>query len=213
MNQAVRKIAAGMGLMLGLAEMTHATFEALQGNAPTSGLIIQAIGPAQRMWVHGTEEALTLIPNYLATGLLGLLVSLAIIVWSVRFLDRKHGPTVLILLFMLSVLVGGGIAQVVFFTLAWALATRIHSSLGWLRKLLPERLRRWLAPLWSFSLAAVLILFLCALEIAVWGQVPGIQDPELKLHLCWSLLGLALVLNLFTCLAGVASDLQAKQKE
>ena len=115
MNRATRIIVAAMGIMLGIAGMNHGFFEILQGNTPTGSLIIQAIGDEQQMWIHGTEEAFTVVPNFLLTGILAISVSIAIIIWSVGFVHKKHGPTVFILLFVLLFLTGGGIGQIVFF--------------------------------------------------------------------------------------------------
>ena len=122
--------------------MDHGFFETLQGNIPTNGLIIQAIGLAHRMWLHGTEEAFTIVPNFLATGILAMIFSIAIMIWSVGFIHTKHGPAVFFLLFVLLFLVGGGVGQIVFFIPIWAASTRINKPLTWWRKVLPENVRR-----------------------------------------------------------------------
>ena len=96
MNHTTRIIVATVGAFLGIAGLDHGIFGILQGNTPTSGLIIQAIGPEQHLW--GTEEAFTIVPNFLMTGILAVIVSLAIIVWSIGFVHRKHGASVLGLL-------------------------------------------------------------------------------------------------------------------
>jgi hypothetical protein len=199
--------------MLGIAGLDHGFFETLQGNLPTTGLIIQAIGPAHRMWLHGTEEAFTLIPNYRLTGLLAILVSLAIMVWSVGYIQTKHGPTVFILLFVLLFLVGGGIGQIVFFIPTWLASTRINQPLSWWRKVLPSRIRRALAKLWPFSLGAVLVCFLIGLEIAIFGFVPGINDPDTALTICWSFLFAAWILLLFSFVAGFAADIERQTNQ
>lgn len=208
MNRSTRIIVAIAGCLFGIAGLDHGFFEALQGNVPTNGLIIQAIGPAQRMWLHGTEEAFTLLPNFLLTGLTAMLTSLAIIVWSVGFIHTRHGPTVFLLLFIVLFLVGGGIGQVVFFIPTWAAATRINQPLTWWRKILPENLRRVLARLWPASLVATALFFLIALEIAIFGYVPALQDPDLRLYICWSFLLAAWLLLLFSFVAGFADDIQ-----
>jgi hypothetical protein len=212
MNRATKIIVICMGIALGIAGIDHGFFETLQGNQPTNTLIIQAIGDAQQMWVYGTEEAFTIVPNFLITGILAILVSIAIMIWSVGFVDKKYGPTVFILLFILLVLVGGGIGQIVFFTLAWAGATRINKPLTWWRKVLPEKVRRVLSRVWPASLILGLLCFLIALEIAIFGIVPGINDADQKLNICWSLLGIGLVTFLFPFMAGFAYDIQ-KQNE
>jgi hypothetical protein len=211
MNRATKIIVSTMGAMLGISGINHGFFETQQGNQPTNGLIIQAIGPAKRMWLHGTEEAFTFIPNFLITGILAIMVSLAIIVWSIGFIDKKHGPTVFILLFILLVLVGGGIGQIIFFTVAWVVSTRINHPLTWWRKVLPENFRKILAKLWPVSLTFVSMLFLAALEIAIGGFVPGVNDPEQKLYICWSFLGIGFGLYILTFVSGFAHDIQGKE--
>ncbi len=209
MNRATRIIVSALGVILGISGMNHGFFETLQGNTPTNGLIIQAIGDAQQMWLHGTEEAFTIIPNFLLTGILAIVVGLAIMVWSAGFVHQKHGPSIFILLFVLLFLVGGGIGQIVFFLPTWAVSTRINKPLTWWRKVLPENVRRVLAKLWPVSLVAGLLCFLIALEIAVFGFIPGVTDPEQKLYICWSFLGAGLGTFLLTFVAGFAHDIQA----
>jgi hypothetical protein len=208
MNRATRINVATSGVILATSGMfAHGLFEVLQGNAPTEGLIIQAIGPARRMWVHGSEEAFTLIPNYLATGLLAMAVGLAIIVWSVGFVHRRHGALVFLLLFILLFLVGGGIGQVLLIIPAWLAATRIHKPLSWWRRVMPEGLRRVLAKLWPWFLVIATVLFLLGLVISVTGWFPGVSDPDQILSIDWSILLTALVLFLLAFVAGFAYDI------
>ncbi len=140
MNRATRIIVTTIGIILAIAGLDHGIFEILQGNTPTQGLLIQAIGPAQRMWHYGSEEAITILPTFLLTGLASVGISLALIVWSLWFVHKKHGSTVLGLLLIGLLLFGGGIAaQVMFAPFVWAAATRIHSPLAWWRKVVPEK--------------------------------------------------------------------------
>jgi hypothetical protein len=193
--------------------MNHGFFETLQGNTPTGGLIIQAIGPAQRMWVHGTEEAFTIIPNFLVTGILAMVISLVIMVWSVRFIHTTNGPAVFILLFVLLFLVGGGIGQIVFFLPVWAFSRQINKPLFSLQKALPNSLRRELAKVWPYTLMIASGLFLLALEIAIFGFVPGMSNAEQKLYFCWTCLGIGWVMLLFTFVAGIADDIQKRVRK
>jgi hypothetical protein len=215
MNRATRITIGALGVIFGLSGMTHGFFEALQGDMPTDGLFIAAIGEAHRFWVHGNEYALTLIPNFLITGILAMTVSLAIVIWSVGFVHKRHGPLVFLLLFMLLFLVGGGVAQIVFFTLTWAVATRINSPLTWWRKVLPEGARRVLARLWLGSLIIGSLLMLITLAIAIFGVVPGVSDPDQVLAIMLSSLGAGLGVILFTFVAGFAHDIerQANQEQ
>jgi len=188
--------------------MSHGLFETLQGNTPTGGMFISAIGEAHGMWVHGNEYAFTVIPNFLITGILAMIVSLTIMIWSVGFVHKKNGPLVFLLLFILLFLVGGGIGQIVFFTLTWAVSTRINKPLTWWRKVLPESVRKVLSKLWSWSLIAGSLLIVMTLEIAITGFVPGVNDPDLILIIMLTALGAGLGILLLTFVAGFAHDIE-----
>ena len=208
MKNSTRVIVATLGVVFGISGMSHGLFETLQGNTPTGGMFISAIGEAHRMWVHGNEYAFTVIPNFLITGILAMIVSLTIMIWSVGFVHKKNGPLVFLLLFILLFLVGGGIGQIVFFTLTWAVSTRINKPLTWWRKVLPESVRKVLAKLWSWSLIAGSLLIVMALEIAITGFVPGVNDPDLILIIMLTALGAGLGILLLTFVAGFAHDIE-----
>jgi hypothetical protein len=202
-----------LGALIGLSGINHGFFEVLQGSKPVDGLIIQAIGPANRFWIHGTEEAFTLLPDYLITGIVAMMVGIVIILWSVRYMATQHGATVFLVLCILLFLVGGGIGQIVFFVPIWLTATRIHKPLtGW-QKVLPKNIRPGLAAVWPVCLAVGVGLFLFALEIAIFGAVPGVSDPEQRLYICWFALGIALVCFLISFVSGFARDLLADRPE
>jgi hypothetical protein len=198
-----RVVAAALGVMVGISGLDHGFFEMLRGNAATGSLVVQAIGPDQRMWIHGTEEAFTLIPNFLATGILAVAVGLATIVWSIGFIDRPNGSTVFLALAALLLLVGGGIGMVVFALPGWAIARRIGRPMTWWRAL-PAPAVAGLARSWRWLVGAGLMLFAFALEVAIAGVVPGVDDPELALSICWLAL-LAVLASMVLALAGAAA--------
>ena len=208
MNRAIRMIVAILGVMLGISGLDHGFFEILQGNTPTPGLIIQAIGAQHQYWIHGSEEAFTVVPNFLVTGFLAMSISVLIMIWSVGFVHKKYGPTIFISLVILLFLFGGGIGHMVFSIPTWMISTRINKPLTWWRKVLPKKTRPALANLWPVTLAVVLSFFLIALEIAVFGYFPGLSDPDALLTVCWSCLGVAWVFMLFTFLCGFAYDIE-----
>jgi len=198
------------GILLGISGFNHGFFEALQGCKPTGGLVVPAIGEAQRMWPHGTEEAFTIVPNFLITGVLAMCTGLAIIVWSAQFIQKRHGTLVLLILFLALFLVGGGIAQVLFFLPMWAYSTRINKPLqGW-KRILSGRAGRHLSSTWTYSLALSSLLFAVALEIAIVGFFPGITNPDTLLNVCWSFLAASWILMHATFVACFAYDI-AKQ--
>ncbi|MBN2115802.1 MAG: hypothetical protein JW730_04485 [Anaerolineales bacterium] len=177
-RSATRVIATTIGVYFGLfSGINHGVFEILQGNKPTHGLLIHAIGEAQRFWLLGTEDAFTLIPNFLATGTASIIVGLAIVIWSIWFLPAKHGRTVFLGLFILSFLVGGGIGQIAFFIPAWAFATRMDKPLTWWRKVLPRSSWPFLSKLWVFLLILATAVMTIGLEMAVFGYFPGVTEP------------------------------------
>ncbi|MCG2784271.1 MAG: hypothetical protein L6461_04120 [Anaerolineae bacterium] len=210
MNRITKTIVSIIGIILAIAGLDHGIFEILQGNAPTEGLIIQAIGPNHQMWQYGTEEAFTLLPTYLLTGLVAVSLSLALIIWSVGFVHKKHGATVLGLLFIGLFLFGGGIAaQVMLAPFVWAAARHINRPLDWWRKILPEGIRPGLAKLWPLTLALGSIFFLIGLFIAITGYVPGVTDDESILTVCWAFVfGGGWGMYLLTYVAGFAADIQ-----
>jgi hypothetical protein len=203
---ATRTIVSALGVLFAVSGLNHGLFETLQGNAPTPGLFIRSIGPHQQMWPYGTEDAFTLIPNFLASGIVAIAISLVIVVWSLWFVDRKHGNWIFLLLFLLLSLSGGGVAQVVFFMLAWAVSLRIHKPVVWPKRMLPQRARLVFGKLWLGCLVLFTLLALAALEIAIVGYVPCVENPELRLHICWSLLVIGMCFLLVGIAAGFVHD-------
>lgn len=62
----------------------------------------------------------------------------------------------------------------------------------------------------GLDLAHISLLFLIALEIAIFGFVPGVNEPEFILGLCWSCLFAGLGVLLFTFVAGFAHDIRRR---
>jgi len=207
MNKATRMNVATLGTIFGVSGMSHGFFETLQGNVPTRGLFIFAIGEAQKMWPHGNEPAFTIIPNFLLTGIAAMIVGLTIIIWSLGFVHKKNGPTVLILLFILLLMVGGGVAQILFFPFIWLVSTRINQPLAWWRKVLPSKLQEPLAKVWPWVLAISATLLVCVLIIATTGFVPAVNDPEVVLSIMLFCLGMEVFALPLTFVAGFAHDI------
>lgn len=213
MNHTTKTIVAAISVVLAIAGLAHGIPEILQGNKPTEGVIIQAIGPEMNLW--GTEEAFTIIPNFLATGLLAVAISLALTMWAVLFVHTRHGSTVLGLLFVGLFLFGGGIAaQVVFAPFVWAAARRINRPLDRWRKVVPEAVRPGLARLWPVTLMLGSLSFLIGLFIAITGYVPGVTDDGTVLAVSWFFVfGGGWGMYLLTYLAGFAADIQRETQE
>ena len=112
---ATRTIAVAFGFFCGLTGMIAGYFEILQGNIAPGRLIISTIGPSYSMWttysildLMETYSAMTIIPNFFITGMVAIMVSFLVIVWSVVFLHKKHGVIIFLLLSIIQLLVGAG---------------------------------------------------------------------------------------------------------
>lgn len=210
--QATRVIATTVGVFFGLfSSINHGIFEILQGNTPISGVLINAIGEVQRFWPKGTEPAFTLIPNFMLTGVVAVLVGVAIVIWSAWFLPTRHGRSVFLGLFVLSFLVGGGIGQAFFFLPAWAFATRMGKPLTWWRKVLPRRAWPLLSRLWKFTLALAVVAMLVGLEMAIFGYFPASVDTETLMNINMAFVVSSAILFVVSFIAGFGHDLLAQE--
>jgi hypothetical protein len=210
-NQKARITASIIGVLLGFGGLiNHGIFEVLQGNTPTKGCFIDAIGEANRFWVHGTEAAFTIIPNFLITGILVIIIGLTIILWSAKYIQVKHGATIFLSLLILLTLVGGGIGHIILSLTAWAYATRINKPLDWWKKILPGRLRKSLSKLWIFGLAATTVSWLIVMELGIFGYFPGQTDPDTILNIVFVFLFSTVILANFTFICGFARDIEER---
>ncbi len=210
---ATRVTTTTVGVLLGLSGVNHGFFEFLQGNTPTDGLVIQAIGEAQRFWVEGTEEAFTIIPNFLIAGILSMIVGLAIVIWSLWFIQSKHGSTVFLGLFILLFLVGGGIGQIAFFIPAWAFSTRMDKPLTWWKKVIHRSIWPLLSILWVITLLLASMAILMGIEIAIFGKVPGITDVEQIQNTALKVVLSSVILYIVSFIAGFGHDLRRMDQE
>lgn len=213
-NAATRTIVSTLGVLVGIGSIDHGLLETVQGYRPTPGLIINALGAGYRWtaWKEGGEAAFTLIPNFLVTGVLATSLGVLMILWALRFIQTKHGPAVFLLLGIASFLTGGGIAQILLFTIVWGFATRIGAPLRFWRWLIPLPVRPAFGCVWPWTLTAATVLFLAALEIAIFGYVPSVSSQTQLLHICWTLLGIALPLYLLSIFSGFAHDIEAQAR-
>jgi hypothetical protein len=206
---AIRVIATTIGVFFGLfSGVNHGIFELLQGDKPTDDLVINAIGEAQRFWVEGTEPAFTLIPNFMLTGTVSIIVGLAIVIWSIWFLPTKHGRAIFLGLFVLSFLVGGGIGQAFFFLPAWAFATRMGKPLNWWRKVLPRNTWPFLSKLWIVLLVVATTAMLIGLEMAIFGYFPNITDIETLQNVNMTFVFGSAILFVLSFIAGFGHELR-----
>ncbi len=191
LNKSIVSVVSAIGVIFGFGGMSHGFFETLQGNTRTSGFIINAIGPTHQMWEHGNEPAFTIIPNFLVTGLLAMIIGLIIIVFSLKFLHTRYASSIFLFLFCNAFSSWRRYrTNHIFFTYGWILATRIRKPLHFSRKILPIAFRRVVRYIWKFSLIISTLCIIFSLEIASFGFVPGINDPELLSNIMLISLGI-----------------------
>lgn len=198
-NSSTRLYVAMQGFLAFFVAAVHGVAAVLKGNTPTGGNLLASIG------------VFTLIPNYLFTGIATIIAAMALCIWTAGFIHRKHGPAVFLLLWLLLFLVGGGVAQVPFLILTWAVSTRIHKPLSWWRKVFSESTGSRLSKLWIFVFTAG-YAFLTA-GIGIWlillppGNAHSLSATD---YVCWSCLAVGLLLQIVTIAAGFARDIERR---
>jgi hypothetical protein len=161
MRKATKSVATWFGVTAGIAGLEHGYFEIMQGNNPTEGVMIVSIGPPcvpEEVW-NACEPALTIIPNFLVSGFLSIIIGFLIIIWSAAFIQRKRGGTILILLSLALLLFGGGIFPPLIGIVGGIAGTRINKPLPGEQ---PSRSISFGAKLWPWPL----VIFL----VWIWGQ-------------------------------------------
>ncbi len=169
----VRLVVASFAVLCGVTGVMAGCFEISQGNIGTDGFVITTIDPDHTLAGELTYFAVTVIPNMVLTGIASIIVSTVAMIWAIWFVQRRHGPLVLLGLFIAQTLVGGGwILDMAIITVI--LATRIGKPMDWWRRHLAERTRVLLDRLLFPSLVcyAVISFGLIALTIMI------VQDPS-----------------------------------
>ena len=203
MQNATKIVATTFGLLAGLGGLEHGIGEMFQGNRAPAGIMIASWPEAEAMRILGGEPAMTLVPNLLVSGMLTILVALAILVWSIAFLPRKYGGLILLLLAVILLLVGGGFGPPLFGLIAGLAATRINASFTWWRAHLPVNTRRVLARIWPWSYVLTLTAWLTVLPgVPIIGYFFPLVDPGV----IYTLILLAFVSLLVTIVIGFVHD-------
>jgi len=169
-NRATRILASTLGILVGLAGVEHGILEVLQGNVRPNGIMVDAIGPEQKLWELATETVLTIIPSMLVSGILSIILGVLVTIWAYAYVDRKYGSVVLLILSIALFLVGGGFAPIFLTILAFIAATRINGPLRFWRSRAPATLRNLTAKLWPWILIISVLSFVIAVEIAIFGE-------------------------------------------
>ena len=156
MRNATKSVSTWFGIAAGIAGIEHGYFEILQGDSRPESLMIASMGPPcepTEIW-NACEPAMTIIPNFLVTGILAIFFGLAILIWSVAFIQRKNAGVVLILLSMALLLFGGGLFPPLIGIVGGIAGLKINKSLGDKQ---PGRILQLTTRLWPWPLVIFMI--------------------------------------------------------
>jgi hypothetical protein len=198
-NQSTSIYVQIFGILVGLGGALHGVFEILQGNKPTEGIVLPEIG------------ALTIIPNYLATGIAAIIVGSLVIIWTAGFINQRIWPAVFIILCVILFFVGGGFAQVLVILIAGLVSTQIHSPLSWWEKMIPHRTRSIFARFWLPILSLGVLFFTVGFGIWLFVLPPGeIREITPTHYLVWITLFIGIFFLLIDILFGFSRDIELR---
>ncbi len=110
----------------------------------------------EQIW-NACEPAMSILPNFLMTGILAMLLGLAMIVWfDLVYPDAKTVAWVLILLSTALLLLGGGFFPPIIGLVGGAAGTQINKPL----RREPGSISRWAAKLWPWPLVILMVWLL-----------------------------------------------------
>jgi hypothetical protein len=99
-------VASILGIFAGVSGASHGPGEILQGNIDPGGIIIEAW---PTLTLLAGVPAMTLIPNFSVSGILTVILGLAVTIWAATRIRSKKGALVLIILSTIMLFVGGGL--------------------------------------------------------------------------------------------------------
>jgi hypothetical protein len=155
MRKATRVVAAALGIFAGIGGPEHGYFEILRGNTRPASLMIEAMGPPcdpETVW-HLCEPAMTVIPNFLVTGIIATLLGILTMGWAAFFVHSQRGGLVLILLSTALLLTGGGLFPPVIGIVAGVIASKINVPITQR----PSPVSGFLSRLWPWPLVTFYI--------------------------------------------------------
>jgi len=200
--RAIRWVTIAFGLMASITGIMSGIFKILQRNYPTYAFKISSIDPVYSMWKESTYAAYTIIPNYLITGIVTLVISILVTIWVLFFIHKKYGSIVMVLLSLLQFFSGGGVAIDVAI-LSAIMSTQINRSHLWWSKFLSEKIHRFFAKLWPWAFAVFILLALANFILAI----TGVNSPEAQQAIV-TIAGLLFLPILLSVFCGFSYDLQ-----
>lgn len=198
MNKATHTLSLTLGLLAGLMGIEHGIGEVLAGNRPTGGLFILSWPDSTFFEIMGGEPAMTLVPNYMITGLLAILFSCAFLALFVQ--PHRDGKTnaLLFVLLILMLLSGGGFGPPITGIIAVLISFKTDSRLETWRRL-PAGLHRALSRLWPWSFGLCLLGWLMLFPgVALIALLTGLDSAllmEIPILITFALIPITLLLG------------------
>ena len=158
MRKATRIVATSLGILAGLAGLKHGIFEFIQGDIHPSNLMFPSIGSPcipDKAW-NACEPAMMILPNFFAAGILTIIVSILILVWTAGFVFYNEDGRILILLSIVLLLVGGGFFPPI---IGWVGSVAAIQTKKPLDKA-PGKFTRFAATLWPWPLIILIVWLL-----------------------------------------------------
>jgi hypothetical protein len=119
------------GTIIGIAGLEHGVGEILQGDIPPPGIVIESWPNNAAYEIMAGEPAMTLLPSMLLSGILTVIMSIILIFWTVKYIDRKYGGLIFILLSFLLLPIGGGFAPPLMGFIVGIFAVRMNRRTDW----------------------------------------------------------------------------------
>ena len=161
MRKATKTVATWFGVAAGIAGIEHGYFEILQGNVHPDSLMIVSMGPPcvpAEIW-NSCEPAMTILPSFLYSGILSVIIGLVLLIWSIFFVQRRYGGWGMILLSVVLLLFGGGLFPPLIGIVGGVAGIKINKSV---KRKSVSNLTRFASRLWPWTL----VIFM----VWVWGQ-------------------------------------------
>ncbi len=145
---ASRIMAMTYGIQCAFLGIMHGYLEILHGSTSTGGLLIDANSNIANSFYTGIEPALTVIPNFLITGIVAVTVGIVVLAVAIVIEKLKHSGVILIVLSIVLLVTGGGFTSIPFgiFAGICGIVLEVHSRRKEYKKATPAR--RAIANLW-----------------------------------------------------------------
>ncbi|MFX1569074.1 MAG: hypothetical protein ACFFCV_11985 [Promethearchaeota archaeon] len=208
-NRALEVLSSTTGILSNLYGLEHGIFEILQGNTTPDSPIIDAIGPANEFFPGAMEPAFTIIPNFLITGIIAVILGAIGIIWSIAFIRKKYGGLGMFIISILLLLMGGGSAPVFLGLVSSLLASKINKPLNWWNTHLSTKSKKFLGKLWPWSIIITVSYSLFSVELAIFGwPLIYLLDLEVFYVILYIAGNIGTLLMVISIISGVGYDLK-----